>query len=258
MEETAYVKVKEDSGNLIFYRPSDGEIILKIDGANRRIDIPSGVAFKCAGLSLDTTELGLLDSAAITNGTASKAAILDASKRIRTAANVGAVTTAATTSAVEIGDGINHSTILTLAAFAVGLSGDNANLARGASLYTFPAGAIIVESAHLNIGLTLADAIQTDTPEMGLGTTVCAGEVQATLGAVAATAEDIFLGLVAADVAGTATAGTKIPTANVPLIIAAADSHVVYFNVADGWADITAPAAITATGTITINWRFMG
>jgi hypothetical protein len=255
MIETAYVKVKEDDKGIVFYRPSDGAIILRIDGVNRRVEIPSGTAFLSDLLSLDSTELGLLDGAVLANSVASKAAILDASKRLRTAANVGAVTTAATTSAVEIGDGIIHSTILTLAAFAVGNSGDNASLARGASLYTFPTGAIIVESAYMSIGLTLADAVQTDTPEMGLGTTACAGDVQATLGAVAATAENIFEGLAVTNVSGTAKVGTKIPTAGIPLIIAAADSHVVYLNVADGWANLTAPAAITATGTIILNWK---
>ncbi len=166
-------------------------------------------------------------------------------------------TPAALVTAVEYGDSRVRTTVLTLAAFAVGLSGDNANLARGATLYTFPAGEIIVESASINVGLTLADAIQTDTPEIGLGTVAAAGEVQATLGAVGATAEDIMEGVAVADVAGTAKVNTDIPTANVPLVIATGAAHTVCLNVADGWADLTAPAAITATGTVVINWRFM-
>lgn len=166
-------------------------------------------------------------------------------------------TPAALVTAVEYGDSRVRTTVLTLAAFAVGLSGDNANLARGATLYTFPAGEIIVEGASINVGLTLADAVQTDTPEIGLGTVAAAGEVQATLGAVGATAEDIMEGVAVADVAGTAKVNTDTPTAAVPLVIATAAAHTVCLNVADGWADLTAASAITATGTVVINWRFM-
>lgn len=397
--ESEYVKIKEDSGNLIFYRPSTGEIILKIDGANMGIEIPPAVNFKAGVLTLSPTEIGLLDGvvagavlaskvatydaegkvlrssaspaaagnavgnatpltaefnyvtaangakgvvlpvakadeivvvvnsvvtagaflnvyaitgsqinalgstvafalqpgqvgifigrsatlwnvaaasdtvtgltataaelnllddSTILNATASRAAMVDASKRLRTAANNGAVTTGATTAAVEIGDGERHTTILTLTAFAVGLSGDNANLARGASLYSFPAGEIIVEAASINVALTLADAVQTDTPEIGLGTVPCAGEVQATLGAVGATAENIFEGVAVTNVnGGTSTVATKCPTAAAPFIIPTASTHVVALNVADGWADLTAASAITATGTIILSWKFM-
>ena len=166
-------------------------------------------------------------------------------------------TPAASVTAVEYGDSRVRTTVLTLTSFAVGLSGDLTNLARGATLYTFPAGEIIVEGASINVGLTLADAIQTDTPEIGLGTVACAGEAQATLGAVGATAENIMEGVAVANVAGTAKVNTDTPTANVPLVIATGAAHTVCLNVADGWADLTAPAAITATGTVVLNWRFM-
>lgn len=168
---------------------------------------------------------------------------------------VGAKAPVGTIVATEYGDGLDHITKLTLTAFAVGLSGDAGNLARGALLYTLPAGDIIVESSHINVGLTLADAIQTDTPEVGLGTVACAGEVQATLGAVGATAEDILEGVAVADVAGTAKVNTKPPTAAVPLVIAAASPHTVNLNVADGWANLTAASAITATGSVVIRWK---
>lgn len=198
----------------------------------------------------------LTNGSLVSNNIASKAAMLDADKRLQTAANIGAVVTAATTTAVEYGDGYHHTTKLTLTAFAVGNSADNASKALGAGLYTLPAGAIIVDSAYLSVGLTLADAVQTDTPEIGLGTTVGSG-VNATLGAVGAAAENIWEGAATADVAGTAKVGTKLPTAAVPLIIESGGDHTIYLNVADGWANLTAASAITATGTVVLNWRFV-
>ena len=171
--------------------------------------------------------------------------------------NNGAVTTAATTKVKEYGDGLNHTTVLTLASFVVGTSGDNTSKAIGASLYTLPAGAVIVDNSHVSVGLTLADAVQTDTPELGIGTAVGTGAV-ATIGAVSAGAENIFEGTATANVSGTALVGTKLPTAAVPLIVASGDSHVLYLNAAVAWADLTAPATVTATGTVTINWRYLG
>src|SRR5688572_23358307 len=57
-----------------------------------------------------------------------------------TSSNVGTVTTAATTAVVEYGNAIEHLTKLTMTNFAVGTSGDNANLALGAKFYTWPTG----------------------------------------------------------------------------------------------------------------------
>jgi hypothetical protein len=232
-------------------------------GTSKNLDIlglpVGGLKIGTAGAEVVVTpsaaELNLLKDAALANSTASVAAILDASKRLRTNANVGTVTTGATTSAVEIGDGLSHTTILTLTNFAVGTSGDNAAKAIGASLYSLPAGTCLVESSYISVGLTLADAIQTDTPEIGLGTAVGTGVV-ATLGAVGATAENIWEGEATANVSGTAKVGAKNPTASVPLVITAGGSHDIYLNCAVSWADITAPAAVTATGTVVINWKF--
>lgn len=178
------------------------------------------------------------------------------------AASVGEA--AAGAEAVEYGSSSNHSTVLTLTDFPVGTSGDNANKAIGALLYTFPAGVIAVESAQfIGLGLTADISVTTDTPEVGLGTTVASG-VQATLGAVASTAENISEGgdttNIAPDVAGTATINSsKRPTGlsgdDGPLVIGEAAAHTVYLNVADGWANVTAAGAVTADGIVVINWK---
>lgn len=171
-----------------------------------------------------------------------------------TTANVGAAEAGAV--AVENGDAIVHRTVLTLTAFAVGTSADNAALAIGALLYTFPAGVIMIDAIKVNAGLTLADAVQTNTPELGLGTTQAAG-ANATLGAAGATTENLFEGTATADVAGTPLVDTKQPTAAVPFIMETADAHTLYLNAAATWANLTAPAALTADGTITITWRHL-
>jgi hypothetical protein len=51
--ETTFVGMKEDSGNLVFYRPSDGLVILKIDGENRKVVFPNG-----SGLRAGTSPTG--------------------------------------------------------------------------------------------------------------------------------------------------------------------------------------------------------
>lgn len=202
-------------------------------------------------------ELLLLDNASSANSTASVAAVLDASKRIRTNASVGTVETGVT--AVEYGDGLHHCTVLTLTDFAVGTSDDDAALAIGGKLYTFPAGAYAIDGVKVNVGLTLADAVQTDTPELGLGTAQASG-ANATLGAAGATTENIFEGTATADVAGTALVSAKNPTAGAPLLVQTSGglAHTLYLNAAVTWADLTAASAVTADGTVTIFWRFFG
>lgn len=149
-------------------------------------------------------------------------------------------------------DGKNFVTKLTLAAVAATI-GDNAALAGGALIYTFPAGPIVVNSATINAGLTLTTGTPTtDTPELGLGTTQGSG-VNATLGAVAATAENIAGPVVAGDIAGTAAVSTLAPG----LVIETASVHTVYFNYADTWADVDDTAA-TIDGTVYISWTKLG
>ncbi|MEP0323295.1 hypothetical protein [Bauldia litoralis] len=171
-------------------------------------------------------------------------------------ASVGAASGNAT--AAELGNSFDHLTILTLADFAIGTSGDGAALALGALLYTFPAGDIIVEYGAFNqFGLTGDISVTTDTPEYGLGTTAASG-VNATLGAVATTAEDILGPFVAADVAGTVADNEGFPYAGAkPMLMRSAEAHTCYLNVADTWADVTAAGAVTGDGIIILKWRLL-
>lgn len=169
-----------------------------------------------------------------------------------TEANVG--TAESNITVVESGNAFQHTSILTLASVAATI-GDNASLGTGSLLYTFPAGEIIVDCAFISVGVNLTTGTPTtDTPEVGLGTVIATGAVAVLSGT--STFEDIITGTAAADIAGTATVLTAIPTANVPLVIAAADAHTVFFNLADAWADVDDTAA-TLSGTVVLNWKFL-
>ncbi|MCK9526966.1 MAG: right-handed parallel beta-helix repeat-containing protein, partial [Limnochordia bacterium] len=155
--------------------------------------------------------------------------------------------------ATESSDGHTFKTTLTVSQTDALTFADNAALADGYLLYTFPAGAIIVESAYMSMAVTAAEDT-TATPDVGLGTTEGSG-ANATLQAVGAAAENILTGQSAANCSGTATVKT---VADQVLVIEAGDDHTVYFNVAATWAD-TAGADLTANiaGTVVLVWRFM-
>lgn len=170
----------------------------------------------------------------------------------RTSANVGAVNAGVT--AVEYGSGTSHKTVLTVSKADALTVADNAALADGYKLYTFPAGKVVVKSASISMAVTAAEDT-TATADVGLGTTIGSG-ANATLDAVGAAAENILTGQTAADCNGTATVKT---VANQPLAIESAGDHDVYFNVADTWAN-TAGADLSAdiAGTVVLMWEYLG
>lgn len=168
----------------------------------------------------------------------------------QTSVNVGTANTGVT--AVEYGDAINHKTVLTVSQEDALTAADNAALASGYLLYTLPAGAVVVKSSYMSVGVTMAEDT-TATPEVGLGTTIGSG-ANATLGAVGAAAENIQEGKAAANASGTATVQTK----GTLLVIEAAGDHTVYLNCADTWAD-TAGTDLTGdiAGTVILEWTFL-
>lgn len=201
------------------------------------------------GATVTFTELNLLDGSTTANSVASKAAILDGSKRLVTSANVGTPGTGVT--AVEIGDGIQHTSILTLTGVAITI-GDTADLGTGALIYTLPAGVQFIDYAYMSVALTADDvANQTDTPEVGLGTVIASGAV-AVLGGTT-TFEDIIEGAAVADCNGTAKVIADVPTANIPLVRLSGDAKTIHLNYADGWANGAVQTA-TASGTVVIKW----
>ena len=152
--------------------------------------------------------------------------------------------------AVETGWQNNHVTTLTLSSLGLTI-GDNGSLADGVLIYTFPAGVIIVDAAYMSVAITLTTGTPTsDAPDVGLGTVIGTGEVVNL--STPSTFEDILTGRAAADVNGTATVATVQTTK----VIAVGDAHVVHFNIADAWADVTNSAA-TASGTVVLKWAAM-
>ncbi len=174
------------------------------------------------------------------------------SQDVITSGNVGVA--AAGTTAVEYGDGRLHQTVLTVATTLPAIAG-GANLAVGKLLYTLPAGAIVVESAYMSLGITQTQGnINANTPDGGLGTVIGSGAV-ATLDGTP-TFENIITGQTFDNCTGTAEVKTALPTAGVSLVIEASAAHTIHFNAAALWAAGGDAAAILA-GTVVINWRFM-
>lgn len=153
--------------------------------------------------------------------------------------------------AVEFGDLVNRTTILTINTTLPAIAG-GANLAVGKLIYTFPAGPIVVNSAYMSMAIQQTDGnIDADTPDGGIGTTIASGVV-AVLGGTAAF-ENIITGQTFDDCDGTA---EVVTISGSPLSIEAADNHTVYFNVADGWA-ASGDAAAGLSGTVTLNWTML-
>jgi len=164
--------------------------------------------------------------------------------------------TAATgVTATEKGYGRQRLTSLALGDKAGGLAfttiGGGANLGVGALIYTFPAGDFVVNSVSLeSVTLTEDDGYITgDDPDVGLGTTLATG-VQALLSAITG-AENILTGQTSVNLAVT---DVIVATA---VGVLAADAHTLYLNAADGWA-ANGEDDMSATGTIHIDWTFLG
>lgn len=172
-----------------------------------------------------------------------------------TDANVGTANTGVT--AVEYGDGTNHRTVLTVSQADALTIADNAALADGYKVYTFPTGVVVVKSVYMSMAISAASTeAQADTPDVGIGTVIASGVV-ATLDGTG-TFENLLTGQTAADANGTATVKTAVPTAGTSFVIESGDAHTVHFNAADTWADDTG-GDLTAdiAGTIVIDWTFL-
>lgn len=164
------------------------------------------------------------------------------------AGSINAGTAATGVTVVEKGDGVHHTTELTLADLALESvsNGDDAN---GVLLYTLPAGAQGVEGVRLNVSFLASNGDSVaDTPDVGIGTTKANGSV-AVLGGTAAF-ENILTGQTFNDSNGTAETTIGL---DVGLGIDTSGDKTVYLNYADGWANGT---DLTANGTIILDWIF--
>ena len=162
-------------------------------------------------------------------------------------ANVGTAATGVT--AVEYGDGRRHITKLTFTLLTMTPVTAADAEATGILIYTLPAGAVVVNSASMSVGVygsgTDCDA---DTPEVGLGTVTASGDTALLSGT--ATFESILTGTAATNCTGTVT----LVTVSQGLGVETAGAHTVYLNSADTWAGI---CTITATGTVWLEWTLL-
>lgn len=177
---------------------------------------------------------------------------------LRNQKNVGAVG-ASTVVAIEYGNGVHHTTKLTLTDFVVGpLAGAGAalNLIPPTPLYTLPAGAQVIQVSKVDAALTAVGTAV--SPEIGLGSVAGDGGAEATLGAAGATTEDILEGFAVADTDTHAevVSGPVGATAGILTGIAlnkTGDAKTIYLNCAGTWnADNT--GNLTFTGVVKIVW----
>jgi hypothetical protein len=169
----------------------------------------------------------------------------------------GGGTAEGTIQATDRGSGYNHVTELTIDITDALTLADNVAKGVGYKLFVFPAGALVIDAAYMSMAITAASAqLKTDTPDVGLGTGQATGTIS--LLSADATYEDIITGQTAANCNGTPTAKPAVPTAGKSLIVAAGDSHNLYFNIADTWADDSS-GDLTAdiVGKVVIAWRFL-
>ena len=165
-----------------------------------------------------------------------------------TAKNVGTV--ADGSSVVEYGNGVFHQSVITVDTTLGDIPG-GAALGLGKLVYTFPDGALDVKSTYMSIALTQTDGyITADTPYVGVGTVVASGVIADLTGT--ATFDLLLENQAAADCNGTAT----VKHLATSLVIATADAHTVYLNVADTWA-ASGDDACLLTGTIILEWTFV-
>jgi len=177
----------------------------------------------------------------------------------RTSSDVQVGTAGSTVTAVEKASGVFHVTEITIPSQVLISTTGGENKAGGVLLYTFPEGTIDLQKCAMHVYLTGTTAHEDDTPEVALGTTIASG-AQATLGDVAATAEDILGPFVMSGIEddGTegalnlsGTAGTTANSANGKLFVGT-DTRTVHLNIADGWA--ATAGSVTASGKVWLTW----
>lgn len=198
------------------------------------------------GLAYGGAEAGLTMGAQTVDG------IKTFSSAVETTKNIG---TSGATSVKEYGDGFNHITVLTATALDLGDIANNAAKAVGGLIYTFPAGAIVLESVYINLKIDPAgaenDAVVGD---LGIGSLIAIGPVSVLSGT--AGFEDMLNGQAITYDGLAATIVARQSTVGGPMFIASGDEHTVHVNTAAAWLT-SASQATTYTGVITLVWKFL-
>lgn len=168
--------------------------------------------------------------------------------------NVGDVAVVTGLTVAEYGNESNHKTVLTMDTMAAGSPTGAAALGFGTKIYTFPTtGAVVVKSSKIDFSLQGGGTVDADTPDVGLGTVVASGVVSVLSGT--ATFENIHTGQTFNDCNGTAEVKSNLATASPFNLVLETGTNDLYLNIADTWAGAD---SLTATGTITLFWDYLG
>ena len=158
------------------------------------------------------------------------------------------------TASHQSGDGVHYVTTLTLTNVSYTVAGAAAE-AIGSLVYTFPAGVHAHKVTNINVALQGGGTVDTDTPEIGVGSVIATGAVAILSGTP--TFEDYITGQVAADCNGTATVKMTAATAGYGTGISlneSGDAKTLHLNIADTWAGAD---TVLASGTITFEWTII-
>lgn len=161
-------------------------------------------------------------------------------------------TAAADWTAVEYSTGSQNRTVLTRDTSLVQAIAA-ANLCFGDQAYNFPLGNIKVTGGVMTF--TISAAVETATPEVGLGSVLGAG-VQATIGAAGATMEDFLDGTATSAITSAGTDEAYAWYAEAPGPDGTATAADLFFNCAGAWGqteDLT-----FSDITIDITWEYLG
>lgn len=157
----------------------------------------------------------------------SSGVIIDDTDHLITPTNVG--TTGVGVTVIEYGTAFHHLTRLDMGMGVLSDIAGGVNEAEGLLIYTFPAGVVLVDVVHMDVGITQTEGfINADTPDVGVGSVIATGAV-AVLGGTA-TFEDYVTGTAAANCTGTVTDSSTEATAGGARLLQAGDAHTVHFN----------------------------
>lgn len=230
-----------------------GCIFIHIDGASNDtlIYVNVGSTTSCSFQKL---------SSLISAATQSISGVWTFANVLKTAGNVGTLTSKTGLTVTEYGDGVFHKTRFTFTNMALAITDEAGVVAYvGQELYTFPQGYIYMQSAVLDVALTKSSAGVDDAwdGDVGIGTTTAGNN-----NALATTEQDIIPTTATPQAAAGATTADAVSTATEHKIhdgTSAAKAAFLNFLVDDADHDVTStPCNLIVNGTLDLCWVHMG
>jgi hypothetical protein len=228
---------------------------LQVDGAVTAVDM--GVGTKQLTVSMPTSTLALPDLAADVvmvkdnDGTGSGLRSVLLEDLMGAQLNLGSAAAGVTVASTDnLGSAYNKVTRFNLTGFTIPVAA-TADEAVGRALYTFPLAGVtgvVINSVVTDVVLNGTGVVDTDTPEIAVGTTIATGAV-ATLGGTPTFTDVVSILALGAVDGGPLATDNRVTSSN--FAAPAGVAMTAYLNLADGWAGTD---TITCTGTVTVNW----